>query len=136
VTPSGSGSGQLIATYTENTVSIPRTADILVTVAGISPQTVFVNQTAGAVSVQNIPGGELLIFPNPTTGNFTIVAANGSQSSIDVTVQNLQGQIILKKHCKGEKEYLIDLSFAAQGTYYITLVTESIVLSRKLIIIK
>lgn len=136
VTPSGSGSGQLIATYTENTVSTPRTANILVTVAGLTPQTVSVNQATGTISVQDIPGGELLIFPNPTAGNFTIVAANGSQSSIDVTVQNLQGQIILKKLCKGEKEYHIDLSFAAQGTYHITLVTESIVLSRKLIIIK
>ena len=135
VTPSGSGSGQLIATYSENTVVAPRTANILVTVAGITPQTVSINQD-GPVSMQDIQGREFLIFPNPTKGIFTIVASNGIQSTIDVTVRNLQGQTILKKICKGEKEYQIDLSFAAQGTYYVTLMTESIVLSRKLIIMK
>ena len=135
VTPSGSGSGLLTADYTENGVANPRTANILVTVAGINPQIVTVNQE-GTVAIQDIHGGELRIFPNPTNGIFTITAADGNQSLMDVSVQNIQGQTILKKLCKGEKEYHIDLSFAAQGTYHITIVTDQITLSRKLIIIK
>ena len=123
------------ADYTENGVANPRTANILVTVAGINPQIVTVNQE-GTVAIQDIHGGELRIFPNPTNGIFTITAADGNQSLMDVSVQNIQGQTILKKLCKGEKEYHIDLSFAAQGTYHITIVTDQITLSRKLIIIK
>lgn len=137
VTPTGTGSGELTATYAENPpTAASRTANILVEVAGIAPQTVTVTQAEGPVSVRDIAGGEIRIFPNPTSGIFTIVTSGNDNGNIDVTIRNIQGQTILKKLCKGEKEYRIDLSSAAQGTYQITLVTEKINLTRKLIIIK
>ena len=136
VTSSGTGSGQLVATYAANAVASPsRIANITVSVAGITPQTVTVTQAEGPVSVQDLQGGDLRIFPNPTSGIFTIVAPGSYLGTIDVTIQNMQGQTILRKLCEGEKEYRIDLSSAAQGTYHITLVTEKVTLSRKLIII-
>jgi hypothetical protein len=135
VTSSGTGSGQLIATYEENTLSYPRTANIFVALTGAAPLIVTVNQE-GTVSVQDIHVGELQIFPNPTTGIFTIVTAKDGQNSMDVTIHTMQGQTILKKQCKGATEYQIDLSSAAQGTYNITVVTENSVLTRKLVILK
>jgi hypothetical protein len=134
VTPSGTGSGQLIANYTQNTALVPRTASITVTVAGIPSQTVAVNQAEGPVAVENVHERGLTIYPNPASGIVTI--ATEDLLSVDVTVRNMQGQLILKKNYSGAKEYTMDLSPVAPGTYHITLVTEKLVLSRKLIIIR
>ncbi len=46
VTPSGSGNGTIVANYTVNTLPVPRTATITVTVAGLNPVQVTVIQEA------------------------------------------------------------------------------------------
>jgi PKD repeat protein len=48
VTPSGTGNGTIVATYTENTSLVIRTANITVTVAGITPVNVAVTQAGTA----------------------------------------------------------------------------------------
>lgn len=135
VTTSGSGSGQLVANYTENDQTSSRVANIQVTVGGISPQTVTVTQE-GTVSVEEINEDSFRIFPNPTSGIVTISMEKGNQEVVNVIVTDMQGRTILKKRCTGAKEYQLDLSFAAQGTYHISLVTDKSTFSRKLTIIK
>ena len=46
ITPSGSGIGTLYVNYEENTLASARTAEITVTVAGLNPETVSLNQAA------------------------------------------------------------------------------------------
>ncbi|MEI6061778.1 MAG: BACON domain-containing carbohydrate-binding protein [Bacteroidota bacterium] len=109
VTPSGSGNGTLIATYQENTLLPARTANVTVTVAGLSPVVVTVTQ-AGTVPTlivtplnQNVPAtagsanytvttnaawaatsGTFWCNVTPSgNGNGTMVATYGANTSLD-----------------------------------------------------
>jgi len=68
-------------------------------------------------------------------GVFKIVPAQGN-NALDVTVQDLNGKVILQKECRGESEYEISLADAPQGTYDIIIKSGSEKLVRKLVIIK
>jgi len=68
VTPSGTGNGTITATYAENTSVTPRTANVTVTVNGLTPVTVTVTQ-AGAT-----PG----LSVAPSTQNVTAPAGSAS----------------------------------------------------------
>ena len=58
VTTSGSGTGQLVANYTENLNTAVRTATITVTVAGLTPVNVTVTQDAAVLSLQVNPANQ------------------------------------------------------------------------------
>jgi uncharacterized membrane protein len=75
------------------------------------------------------------IYPNPTKGIFRIIPASVS-GTLNVTVEDNTGKVILTKECRGEKEYMIDLSKSAEGTYNIVLKTNNETIVRKLVIIK
>jgi M6 family metalloprotease-like protein len=55
VTPSGTGNGSIVATYTENTTLVQRVASITVTVAGLTPVVVTVTQAAPAATLAVTP---------------------------------------------------------------------------------
>jgi hypothetical protein len=80
ITPSGTGNGNIIATFTENTTLAQRVANITVTVAGITPVVVTVTQAAA----------ESTLAVTPPNQNVTDVAGNtsfnvASNSSWNVT---------------------------------------------------
>ena len=140
ITPSGTGNGAIVANFTGNLDQQPRIAHIQIISSQVPPSTLQQNVTVTQAK-QNIGIGEensqgLKIYPNPTKGIFRIVAANGRIGNLEITVENLIGNCILKKACSGEKEYLIDLSQSPQGTYNIILKTENETIIRKLVIIK
>jgi hypothetical protein len=68
VTPSGTGSGALTAAYTENTTISPRSANITITVSGLSPVVVTVTQAEGMPSLS----------VSPPNRNVTVGAGNTS----------------------------------------------------------
>lgn len=136
ITPSGSGNGTIVADYTQNVADQPRSANIEVTVAGLPVQTVTVTQAKSTIGLDETVNNEILIFPNPTRGIFKIVPGPATSHTMDICVQDLNGKVILKQLCKGEKEYLIDLSSASQGTYNIIVKTNAGLLVKKLVVIK
>ncbi|MCX6246584.1 MAG: BACON domain-containing carbohydrate-binding protein [Bacteroidetes bacterium] len=138
VTPSGSGDGTIVADFTENSGSQARTANILVSLSapGTLTQTVTVSQTKPNIGIGENDLEGVKIYPNPSKGVFRIVPPAGAAESIEVTVEEISGKILLTKTCRGEKEYLVDLSQSPQGTYNIILKTSSTTLVRKLVILK
>jgi len=140
VTASGNGNGTLVANFTGNANQQPRTAHIHITSPQVPPailqQNVTVTQAKqnAGIGEQNLQS--VKIYPNPTKGVFRIVPAKGSNGNLDVTVEDLSGKSILEKKCRGEQEYLIDLSQSPQGTYNIILKTDDETVIRKLVIIK
>lgn len=135
VTPSGSGNGTIVANYTANPNYTQRIANILVTVAGISPVPVTVTQ-APLVSIEELSTNGIKIFPNPAKGIFNIAPEAGSRLFMKVIVQDLNGKVIANKTFQGSKEYQLDLSSAPEGCYNIIIRTDDLVLVRKLVIIK
>jgi hypothetical protein len=136
VTSGGTGNGTIVAGYSENTGSQVRTATVSVTVASLPVQTVTVTQAKSPIGINEVQGNDLRIFPNPTTGVFRIVPANGDNNSLDVKVADISGKIILKTQFNGEKEYELNLSASPAGSYYITITSGKNLLVRKLVIIK
>jgi hypothetical protein len=140
ITPSGTGNGTIVANFSTNPGQQARTAHIQIISPQVSPsvlqQNVTVTQAKPNIGIgeNNLSG--VKIYPNPTKGVFRIVPANGNAGNLDVTVESLNGIVILKKECRGEKEYTIDLSQSAEGTYNIILKTENETIVRKLVIIK
>ncbi len=140
VTPSGNGNGTIIANFTGNVDQQQRIAHIQIISPQVPPyiiqQNVTVTQAKHNIGIDEQNSQAVKIYPNPTEGVFRIVPAKSSNVNLDITVENLSGIVILKKACRGEKEYMIDLSQSPQGTYNIILKTDNETIIRKLVIIK
>jgi len=121
VTVSGSGNGTIQANYTENTTFDPRIATITISVTGLAPIAVTLTQGASAVGIPDRQAGSLLIYPNPTSGNFTLVLPGDLPEESSVKVYDMDGRVVYEKLLAGKIEYPINLSEAHAGTYFIRL---------------
>jgi hypothetical protein len=134
VTPSGTGSGTLVATYEANSSTAIRTANITVTVSGVVPVEVSVIQD-GLVGVAGHQTGTMRIIPNPATGLFRIVPGiSGKIQQIDIL--DLTGRIILSRKCTNDNDYQFDLSSEPQGCYFVKVRLNDEILVRRLVISK
>jgi len=131
-TPSGTGNGTLVADYQKNPSTAIRTANITVTVSGITPVAVTVVQD-GVVGIAGHQDGTIRIIPNPSTGLFRIVPGiSGNIRQIDIL--DLTGRIILSRICTNENDYQFDLSNASQGCYFVKVILNDETLVRRLVI--
>jgi hypothetical protein len=136
VTPSGSGNDSIITTYSENTTSSSRIANIIVRVAGLDSISVTVTQSRSTIGLENTRKDDFNTYPNPNNGHFRIVPGSYIKDLKEVTIQDLQGKVILRRQLHGEKEYIIDLSTVSQGFYHVILKSCNQIEVRKLIIIR
>jgi hypothetical protein len=135
VTPSGTGSGTLTATYTDNGSGPPRVAIITVTVTGLAPQMVTVSQdgTTG-VAVNSI--NSLLIYPNPTSGQLIVISGESSGKLDDLTVMDITGKTIFSNVISSGQQYNLDLSSYPGGYYFVRVSSDTGTLTRKVILDK
>ena len=133
VTASGSGNGTINAFYLENTALDPRVAIITVLVNGLTAVTVTVSQE-GLVGMSERIQGNILLFPNPTTGKFTLSAADRWLLQMDVEILNMEGKIISVTSCSGRDSYTFDLSGQPRGSYFIRITTAEGTAIRKIIV--
>jgi len=136
ITPSGSGNGTIVAEYTQNPTDQPRVANVQVTASSLPVQKVTVTQAKSSIGVGEYTDDVVGIYPNPTKGLFKIIPGKIGVGAMDISVQDLTGKVILRKQCKGEKEYEINLSFAPCGAYHIIFKTNADLLVKKLVVIR
>ena len=138
VTQSGSGNGIIAADYSENTSSSPRIANILVSIQALPllEQTVTIIQVKSSVGIEEIMENDFQIWPNPSNGLFRIAPGMTMKGPFELTVRDLQGQVILRKQIQSDKEYEIDLSTATSRSYFIILKSDNRIYVRKLVIIR
>jgi hypothetical protein len=134
VTPSGMGSGTLVATYQANPSTAIRTANITVTVSGITPVEVSVIQD-GLVGIADHQTGTIRIIPNPATGLFRIVPGI-SGKILQIDILDLTGRILLSRECTNDDDYQFDLSSKPQGCYFVKVRLNDEILVRRLVISK
>ncbi|MCX6303419.1 MAG: BACON domain-containing carbohydrate-binding protein [Bacteroidetes bacterium] len=133
VTPSGSGSGTIDAVYQENTGMNPRAAIITVSVNGLTAVTVTVSQE-GLVGMPDRITSSIMLFPNPSTGKFTLTASDGWLVPMEVEVVNMEGKIISVSNCSGKDSYTFDLSDQPRGNYFLRITTAEGTAVRKVVV--
>jgi len=82
VTPSGNGNGTIVANYTENTTITTRTANVTVTVAGLSPVVVTVTQMGITPTLTVTPSNQNVTAPAGNT-SFTVTTNSAWTASCD-----------------------------------------------------
>lgn len=133
VTPAGSGNGTLFAQYTENTQNVIRTANITVSGAGLTPVIVQVIQDAFVAVVEPESLG-LSLYPNPTSGRFTINLASKSDEAMVVEVLDVNGKVLFTENCEGLVSYPFDLTGLPRGSYFLRIETKGMTSGWKLIL--
>ncbi|MCX6278932.1 MAG: S8 family serine peptidase [Bacteroidetes bacterium] len=133
VTLSGNGNGTIDAVYQENTGLNPRTAIITVSVAGVTPITVTVFQE-GVVGLGDKPQNNIVLFPNPNKGKFSISSTNHNILTMEVQVLAMDGKVISTSKCADMDTYTFDLSGQPKGNYLVRIMTTEGTSTRKVII--
>jgi hypothetical protein len=133
VTLSGTGNGTIDAVYQENTGLNPRTAIITVSVAGVTPLTVTVFQE-GIVGLGDKPQNNIVLFPNPNKGKFSISTTNHDILTMEVQVLTMDGKVISTSKCADMETYTFDLSGQPKGNYLVRMMTTEGTSTRKVII--
>jgi len=87
---------------------------------------------------QNINKNETLngveIFPNPTTGEFTISFGTTPLQAVIVEIYNTEGRLILTKTFRNTTTATIDLTSNPHGMYLATLRVDGVFYSQKICI--
>ena len=79
----------------------------------------------------------LSIYPNPTSGNFTVTFTASSSMNVELTVLDLQGQVIYNNalgSVSGDVKEAINLNDIAAGMYFVELKVNDSKITRKLIV--
>jgi hypothetical protein len=79
------------------------------------------------------------VLPNPAKDNFTLNIQSNNSSSLNLTLHNALGQIVIQNELeiqKGIKSYNFDLSKLPDGLYYLEMQSDFGYHTERLIIIK
>ena len=85
-----------------------------------------IKQVAGSNSLQ------VSIYPNPSTGNFTI--ETGSDSKQIITMHDVTGKIVLNQTINGKTT--IDAGYLNEGVYNISVISNEGVVNKKMVIVR
>ena len=132
VTPSGTGNGTIDVSCSQNTGNLSRTANILVSAQGAPSQNITVTQLASFVSKKENPESSLRLFPNPTTGVFTVTGISDASDDINLSILDSTGRLVSVLHSGRESEYTLDLTANPRGIYFVKIDTGKKLLTWKL----
>ncbi|MBL7745967.1 MAG: T9SS type A sorting domain-containing protein, partial [Chitinophagaceae bacterium] len=92
------------------------------------------NYSKGSVSTEEAEPG-LSIYPNPSSGNFTVRLSMPDEDAAGATLQiiNINGQVIQKLNFNSQRSLAVSLKDA--GIYTLQLVTKKQVISKKIMVI-
>jgi len=121
------GDGVLTINVKANPLTLPRNATITVMGNGVAPQYINITQKAKASSI-NLDGETPIIsmFPNPTTGKFSLDLGWDSQDDVNVKITNALGIIIYEKLVKktySNFKHELVLTNQVNGIYFVTIQT-------------
>jgi hypothetical protein len=76
-------------------------------------------------------GGSITVFPNPTTGKFTVEGLDMSRTA-SLEVRNVMGEEVMRSDITGVSSE-IDLSSQPDGIYFMTIMTADEIISQRVI---
>ena len=90
----------------------------------------------------NEDGADFLVdvYPNPNTGYFSIIIQSPIDDIVSVEIFNITGALIYKEDDlqinKGQQDFFLNLSNFANGTYSLRIISNNVVMQKKVQIIK
>lgn len=93
-----------------------------------------INSVATSIKEKDIEGGNILIYPNPNTGQFNI-AVNMCNENNELSVYNTTGSLVHSQQFYSETT-TFDANFLPNGLYIVQLKCNSNIHTGKLIISK
>jgi hypothetical protein len=85
-----------------------------------------------------VSAGSILVYPNPTTGNFEVDFSTPPES-LTIEILSLSGKLIFRKsidNYAGRSITITELQHSAQGVYFLRLITKSQIKVEKIIKLK
>ena len=120
--PAAAGNGNHTVSYTYTD-----------TVAGCSISASEPLIVSACTGINELPGSEITLFPNPSSGLFTITAPASFGSEIEI--YNLFGKVVYKSLLGHDTTIEIDLSLQAKGVYFYKMsASQNKVLTGKIVI--
>ena len=93
--------------------------------------------TTGLLATNEFDASSLSLYPNPAAQEFTINLGNNSSDNIDVSIFNSLGQQLNQYDqsvFNGSPQASFDISSFASGLYFITIQSDGITTTKKLLI--
>ena len=135
-----SGTGGATVTYTAPSMYDTTDYFVIVEDANMCLDTIFFtmisNRCNTSVNGIDMFGSGVEVYPNPSTGIFTIRLNEIPQTTIRVRITNVLGEIIDEQLLEvGKREYdqVVDIESYSAGVYILTLDIDDQIISRKLI---
>lgn len=103
---------------------------------GCSSISALLNVIISNVSNEN-PAHRILIYPNPSSGSFTLEINGLSGQDIELSIKNMIGQDIYNTKFNQQNEKIrkhIDLTKYPKGIYVLEIITERFMSNKKIII--
>ncbi|GJM34350.1 MAG: hypothetical protein DHS20C18_33510 [Saprospiraceae bacterium] len=98
-----------------------------------SATTIVIGENPNATQDLN-PNLGVALFPNPSTGSFTISMLNPGIGVVDVKVMSIDGRELLKTQFDAGQTKTVDLSAYGAGVYLVQLGTDTGILVRKMVV--
>jgi plastocyanin len=134
VTPSGSRNGTVVATYDANTGNTVRTANISITVPGLSPEIVQVIQDGTSVGVRENGVRSISVFPNPARDVVKVRLDNISGDNVRISMSDIGGKIFLDSFSHGKTEVSLQVGDLPRGYYFVKVSGNDGTITRKVIL--
>ena len=102
-------------------------------------QSEWMDISKSLVSIDELSDNDLkiLVYPNPSNGEFTLNYKKSNDNELSITVTNLIGKTVYQEtanNTKGEYSKKLNLSHLPKGIYMINLVSNNIKTTRKIVI--
>lgn len=97
----------------------------------------ILTSAAGCNAIEPLPGdlAEILVYPNPTNGQFTLSIKNfvGYNDHFDISIYDAMGQLITTEHPEAANNtaQYFDLSWLATGCYFVQIFNGTYFLSKE-----
>jgi len=77
---------------------------------------------------------EITVYPNPNNGSFIIEFESGTALKQPIQIYDMNGKLVLSQIINGKTS--IDASNLSEGVYNLTIISNEVVVNKRLIIVK
>jgi plastocyanin len=118
-TPSGTGNGTIVASYYTNPGVTPRTANITVSMTGVSPVIVQVIQDASTTGISENSKNTVHIYPNPAQDMVRVSLDKVVDNNARIQFIDLTGKTVMDRSLINQKESVLDVRELTRGCYFV-----------------